>query len=70
MKTLSIVYNPKLDASVRGTERDFLMHITDWLPTILEMTGEPLSSDYGEEILKKHVQCSLLNLNFQGLSKL
>ena len=53
LKTLSLVYNPKLDASVRGTKRDFLMHITDWLPTILEMTGEPLSSDYGEEILKK-----------------
>ena len=52
LKTVSIFYNPKLDASVRGTERDFLMHITDWLPTILEMTGEPLSSDYGEEILK------------------
>ncbi|XP_067930005.1 arylsulfatase B-like isoform X2 [Watersipora subatra] len=35
----SIYLDPRLEKSTRGTKRDFLMHITDWLPTFLDLAG-------------------------------
>ncbi|XP_067929665.1 arylsulfatase B-like [Watersipora subatra] len=39
VKVPSIYYDPRLSESTHGTDRDFLMHITDWLPTFLELAG-------------------------------
>ena len=63
MKTLSIYYNPKLDPSTRGTERDFLMHTTDWFTTMLDMTGQPFDSDYSKKVAFFLNNLLILNLD-------
>lgn len=35
VKVPTIYFDPRLPESTKGTSRDFLMHITDWLPTFL-----------------------------------
>ena len=39
-KVPTIYFNPKLSSSTRGKKRDFLMHISDWLPTFAELSGQ------------------------------
>ena len=39
-KVPTIYFNPKLSSSTRGKKRDFLMHISDWLPTFVELSGQ------------------------------
>ncbi|XP_067950981.1 arylsulfatase B-like [Watersipora subatra] len=44
----TIYFNPKLPRRVRGSKRNFLMHISDWLPTTVEMadpTYKPVALD-------------------------
>ncbi|XP_067949396.1 arylsulfatase B-like [Watersipora subatra] len=33
----TIYYDPRLHPQTRGTKRDFLMHVTDWLPTFVQL---------------------------------
>ncbi|XP_067929163.1 arylsulfatase B-like [Watersipora subatra] len=37
VRSPTIYVDPRLSRSVRGSDRDFLMHITDWLPTFLSL---------------------------------
>ena len=36
-KSPTIFFKPKMMRNCRGQKRDFLMHITDWIPTILDI---------------------------------
>ncbi|XP_067948895.1 arylsulfatase B-like [Watersipora subatra] len=42
----TIYYDPRLRPTTRGTSRDFLMHITDWLPTFVQL-AKPGPKSYG-----------------------
>ncbi|XP_067948351.1 arylsulfatase B-like [Watersipora subatra] len=33
----TVYYDPRLHPNSQGTERDFLMHVTDWLPTFVQL---------------------------------
>ncbi|XP_067948889.1 arylsulfatase B-like [Watersipora subatra] len=33
----AVYYDPRLHSRTRGTERDFLMHVTDWFPTFIQL---------------------------------
>ncbi|XP_067948888.1 arylsulfatase B-like [Watersipora subatra] len=33
----TVYFDPRLEASARGTTRDFLVHVTDWLPTFVHL---------------------------------
>ncbi|XP_067948377.1 arylsulfatase B-like [Watersipora subatra] len=35
--TPTVYYDPRLHPSTRGTTRDFLMHVSDWLPTFVQL---------------------------------
>ncbi|XP_067948676.1 arylsulfatase B-like [Watersipora subatra] len=34
----TIYFDPRLHEKTRGTERDFLVHVTDWLPTFVQLS--------------------------------
>ncbi|XP_067949066.1 arylsulfatase B-like [Watersipora subatra] len=36
----TIYYDPRLDRSAEGTKRDFLVHVTDWLPTLVQIAKQ------------------------------
>ncbi|XP_067948893.1 N-acetylgalactosamine-6-sulfatase-like [Watersipora subatra] len=42
----AVYYDPRLHSRTRGTERDFLMHVTDWFPTFIQLAkpGRKMSS--------------------------
>ncbi|XP_067930105.1 arylsulfatase B-like [Watersipora subatra] len=40
----TIYLDPRLEKNTRGTKRDFLMHITDWLPTFLSLAGSEVTA--------------------------
>lgn len=42
-KVDSFIYSPLIPESLRGTNYTGLMHVTDWLPTIVELTGSEYS---------------------------
>ncbi|XP_067948653.1 arylsulfatase B-like [Watersipora subatra] len=39
VRTPTIYYDPRLHPRTRGTTRDFLIHVTDWLPTFLHLAN-------------------------------
>ncbi|XP_067948603.1 arylsulfatase B-like [Watersipora subatra] len=41
----TIYYDPRLCSSTRGTSRDFMIHVTDWLPTFLQIAKEETNSE-------------------------
>jgi len=45
-RVAGFISSPLLPASVRGTEWHGLMHITDWLPTIVGLAGGSLSKNF------------------------
>ena len=40
----TIYYDPRLHPSTRGTTRNFLVHVTDWLPTFVQLARRGLKS--------------------------
>lgn len=44
VRVAAFVHSPLLPAAVRGTTQHALIHVTDWLPTIIAATGAALSS--------------------------
>jgi arylsulfatase A-like enzyme len=49
-KVDAFVYSPLLASSQQGTQFNGLMHVSDWFPTILEMTGVPYTPRSGYEL--------------------
>ena len=45
-RVAGFISSPLLPASVRGTEWHGLMHITDWLPTIVGLAGGSLAKNF------------------------
>ncbi|XP_067949759.1 arylsulfatase B-like [Watersipora subatra] len=37
VRTPTIYYDPRLSSTTQGTSRDFLIHVSDWLPTFVEL---------------------------------
>ena len=37
----AFIYSPLMHESYAGTVYDKLFHVTDWLPTLLELSGTP-----------------------------
>ena len=35
----AFIYSPLLDRAARGTVYDGLMHVSDWFPTLIGLTG-------------------------------
>lgn len=46
VKVDSFIYSPLLPSAVRGSSYDGIMHVSDWLPTILDLAGNSLSIHY------------------------
>jgi arylsulfatase A-like enzyme len=44
-KVDAFVYSPMLSSELRGLQYSGLMHVTDWFPTILDMTGVSFTAD-------------------------
>ena len=54
VKVASFVHSALLPTKVRGTSLQHLVHVTDWLPTIIAATGASLDS-------RKHLSLDGLN---------